>query len=370
MIVGVAKEIKEHENRVSAVPAGVNALVSDGHEVLVEESAGVGVGIDDDQYRAEGARIVGREELFDKSDMIMKVKEPLPSEYELITGKHTVFTYFHFAASLELTEAMMKSGATCMAYETVKDELGRLPLLTPMSEVAGKMAVQEGAKYLEKPSGGRGILLGGVPGVAPATVVVLGGGIVGVSSAKVAAGMGANVVILDIDIDRLRYLEEVMPKNVDLLMSDPISVREWAQQADLLVGAVYLTGKRAPTLVPREVVSQMKTGSVIVDVAVDQGGCIETCRPTTHGDPTYVVDGVVHYCVANMPGAVPYTSTFGLTNVTLPYARILAGRGAAESIRTHDGLRTAANVIDGKITHPGVAESFGLDYCDPTECLA
>lgn len=367
MIVGVAKEIKEHENRVSAVPAGVHALVCDGHEVLVEQGAGLGVSIGDAEYASEGARIVDRQELFDCAQLLLKVKEPLADEYALIRPDHTLFTYFHFAASLELTQAMIRTGANCLAYETLTDSNGRLPLLTPMSEVAGKMAVQEGAKYLEKPAGGRGILLGGVAGVAPATVVVLGGGIVGVSAAKVAAGMGAQVVILDIDLDRLRYLEDVMPKNVTLLMSDPLSVREWAKRADLLVGAVYVTGKRAPTLVSREVVRQMRPGSVIVDVAVDQGGCIETCRPTTHGNPTYVIDGVVHYCVANMPGAVPLTSTYALTNATLPYARLLAGHGPREALHRSPALRSSANIVRGKITHQGVAESFGLELHDPLE---
>ena len=368
MIVGVAKEIKEFENRVAAVPAGVNALVSDGHEVLVEKQAGIGVGHPDEEYAAEGAKIVERADLFGAADMIMKVKEPLPSEYELITAKHTVFTYFHFAASRELTDAMLKSGATCMAYETIERD-GTLPLLTPMSEVAGKMASQEGAKYLEKPQGGLGILLGGVAGVEPATVVVIGGGVVGVSAARVAAGMGARVVILDVDVDRLRYLEDVMPKNCTLLMSDAVSIREWAKRADLLIGAVYLTGKRAPTLVSRELVGKMKKGAVIVDVAIDQGGCIETCRPTTHGDPTYEVDGVIHYCVANMPGAVPKTSTYALTNVTLPYARNLAAKGFEAAVRDDAELRLGANVVNGKVTHAGVAESFELEYVDPLSAI-
>jgi len=368
MIIGVAKEIKEFENRIAAVPAGVNALVSDGHEVLVETQGGMGVGHPDEEYIQEGARIVEREELFGASEMIMKVKEPLPAEYSLITEQHTLFTYFHFAASRELTDAMLNSGATCMAYETIVRN-GTLPLLTPMSEVAGKMASQEGAKYLEKPQGGLGILLGGVAGVAPATVVVIGGGVVGVSAARVAAGMGARVVILDVNVDRLRYLEDVMPKNVTLLMSDAVSIREWSKAADLLIGAVYLTGKRAPTLVSRELVSQMKKGAVIVDVAIDQGGCIETCRPTTHGDPTYEVDGVIHYCVANMPGAVPKTSTYALTNVTLPYARTLAAKGVAAAIQDDAELRLGANVVRGKITHAGVAESFDLEYVDPLSAI-
>lgn len=368
MIVGVAREIKEFENRVAAVPAGVNALVSDGHEVLVERDAGVGVGLEDEAFAVEGARLVDREELFGTAEMILKVKEPLPSEYSLITDRHTVFTYFHFAASRPLTDAMTGSGAVCIAYETIEKD-GALPLLTPMSEVAGKMASQEGAKYLEKPQGGLGILLGGVAGVEPATVVVIGGGIVGVSAARVAAGMGARVVILDIDVDRLRYLEDVMPKNVTLLMSDPVSIREWTVKADLLIGAVYITGKRAPTLVSREQVSQMKKGAVIVDVAIDQGGCIETCRPTTHGDPTYEVDGVIHYCVANMPGAVPKTSTYALTNVTLPYVRTLARLGPDRAIKEDRELRLGANVVRGKITYEGVAESFGLEYVEPISAL-
>ncbi len=369
MIVGVAREIKQFENRVAVVRGGVNALVGDGHEVLVEKGAGAGVGISDAAYAEEGARVVDRAELFAKANLIMKVKEPLPEEYALITERHTVFTYFHFAASRELTDAMMASGAICMAYETIERN-GTLPLLTPMSEVAGKMAAQEGAKYLEKPQGGLGILLGGVAGVEPATVVILGGGIVGVSAARVAAGMGARVVILDINVDRLRYLEDVMPKNVMLLVSDPVSIRRWAAEADLLIGAVYLTGKRAPTLVSRELVGKMKKGAVIVDVAIDQGGCIETCRPTTHGDPTYEVDGVLHYCVANMPGAVPKTSTYALTNVTLPYARVLARNGAKAAMEKDPSLLGAANVVRGKITHSGVAESFGLDLHDPLAALS
>lgn len=369
MIVGVAREIKEFENRVAAVPPGVSELVQDGHEVLVEKDAGDGVGLTDDDYAREGAKIVDREELFGRSEMILKVKEPLPAEYKLITSQHTLFTYFHFAASRELTDAMLESGATCLAYETIEKD-GKLPLLTPMSEVAGKMASQEGAKYLEKPSGGQGILIGGVPGVEPAHVVVLGGGVVGVCAAKIAAGMGGKVTILDIDVDRLRYLEDVMPKNVSLLISNQHTIREQIDKADLLIGAVYLTGKRAPTLVSKEMVARMKPGAVIVDVAIDQGGCIETCRPTTHGDPTYVVDGVLHYCVANMPGAVPKTSTYALTNVTLPYARVLARKGAATAMREDDSLISAANVVRGQITHQGVAESFGLDLHDPLELLS
>ncbi|HLU38341.1 MAG TPA: alanine dehydrogenase [Planctomycetota bacterium] len=364
MIIGIPKEIKEQENRVGATPAMVALLASDGHTVLVQTGAGSGAGIPDGDYVAAGAQLVesGRE-VFERADMIIKVKEPLPPEYGLIRPGQILFTYFHFAASRELTEAMVRSGAHCFAYETL-DVGGRLPLLDPMSEVAGRMSIQVGAYYLEKHNGGRGVLLGGVPGVEPASVLILGGGTVGTNAAKMAAGMGANVVVMDIDLDRLRYLDDVLPKNVTLLYSTPYAIREHLPRADLVVGAVLVKGARAPRLIRREDLALMKSdGPVVVDVAVDQGGCIETCRPTTHADPTYVIDGVVHYCVANMPGAVPRTSTFALTNATAPYARKLAKMGA-KAAAADPLLGTAANVLAGQVTHDGVAAAFGM------ECVA
>jgi alanine dehydrogenase len=368
MIIGVPKEIKAQENRVGAVPAMVLDLVGAGHTVLVQESAGLGAGVTDEAYRKVGAQMVGSAaEVYGKADMIVKVKEPLPAEYPLIKKGQLLFTYFHFAAARELTDAMLKSGANCFAYETLIHK-GSLPLLTPMSEVAGRMAIQVGAVCLEKHYGGRGILLGGIPGVEPATVVILGGGVVGTNAAKMAAGLGADVRLLDIDLDRLRYLSDVMPANVTLLHSSPITIREQIVHADLVVGAVLVQGARAPRLIRREDLKSMKEGSVVVDVAVDQGGCIETCKPTTHADPTYVVDGVMHYCVANMPGAVPRTSTFGLTNATGPWAKKLAGMGAAKAA-ADPVLGTAANVLAGQCTHQGVADAFGLPFRAPSSVL-
>ncbi|MFY9342141.1 MAG: alanine dehydrogenase [Planctomycetota bacterium] len=368
MIIGVPKEIKAQENRVGAVPAMVLDLVGAGHTVLVQEGAGLGAGVTDEGYKKVGAKMAATAaEVYGKADMIVKVKEPLSAEYPLIKKGQLLFTYFHFAAARELTDAMLKSGASCFAYETLIHK-GSLPLLTPMSEVAGRMSVQVGAVCLEKHFGGRGILLGGVPGVEPATVVILGGGVVGTNAAKMAAGLGADVRLLDIDLDRLRYLSDVMPANVTLLHSSPITIREQIVHADLVIGAVLVQGARAPRLIRREDLKSMKEGSVIVDVAVDQGGCIETCKPTTHADPTYVVDGVMHYCVANMPGAVPRTSTFGLTNATGPWAKKLAGMGAAAA--AHDPvLGTAANVLAGACTHQGVAEAFHLPYRAPNTVL-
>jgi alanine dehydrogenase len=364
MIIGVPKEIKAQENRVGAVPAMVMELVAAGHTVLVERGAGLGAGITDAQYEKVGARMLATaSEVYGGAEMIVKVKEPLPAEYPLIKKGHLLFTYFHFAANRELTDAMLKSGANCFAYETL--QVGRtLPLLTPMSEVAGRMAVQVGAVCLEKHMGGRGILLGGIPGTEPATVLILGGGVVGTNAAKMAAGLGSRVIIMDLDLDRLRYLSDVMPANVALLHSSPIAIREQLPHADLIVGAVLVQGARAPRLVRREDLKSMKEGAVIVDVAVDQGGCIETCKPTTHADPTFVVDGVLHYCVANMPGAVPRTSTFGLANATLPWAKKLAAMGAAKAAKDA-GLGTAANVLNGVCTHQGVAEAFGIGYTSP-----
>ena len=368
MIIGVPKEIKAQENRVGAVPAMVLDLVGAGHTVLVQNGAGLGAGVTDEAYVKVGAKMVASAaEVYGQADLIVKVKEPLPAEYPLIKKGQLLFTYFHFAAARELTEAMLKSGANCFAYETLIHK-GSLPLLTPMSEVAGRMSVQVGAVCLEKHFGGRGILLGGIPGVEPATVVILGGGVVGTNAAKMAAGLGADVRLLDIDLDRLRYLSDVMPANVTLLHSSPITIREQIVHADLVIGAVLVQGARAPRLIRREDLKSMKEGSVIVDVAVDQGGCIETCKPTTHADPTYVVDGVMHYCVANMPGAVPRTSTFGLTNATGPWAKRIAGMGAAKAAQD-PVLGTAANVLAGVCTHQGVAEAFNLQYRAPNTVL-
>jgi len=364
MRIGVPKEIKSNENRVGIVPAGVHALVADGHRVLVETTAGLGSGITDQEFKDAGAEIVPTaKDLWAKAEMVMKVKEPLPAEYGLCRADHTIFTYFHFAAARELTDAMLKSGAACFTYETVEVD-GKLPLLIPMSEVAGRMAIQVGAAYLQKANGGRGVLLGGVPGVEPGNVVILGGGVVGTNAAKMAAGLGAHVTILDINLDRLRYLDDVMPKNVTTVHSNPVNIHSRVRYADLVVGAVLVEGARAPLLVPRSYLKDMKEGSVIVDVAVDQGGCCETIKATTHADPTYVVDGVVHYGVANMPGAVPRTSTYALTNATLPFARRLARLGPVDAIKKDSQLRSAVNAWKGKITHRGVAEAFGLPFAD------
>jgi alanine dehydrogenase len=365
MRVAVPREIKDNENRIAITPAGVDTLVRAGHQVFVEAGAGVGSGISDDDLVKAGAKLCkDHAETFAAGDMVMKVKEPLESEYPLIRKGQIVFTYFHFAPSRPLTEAMIRTGAVCIAYETVEE--GRtLPLLTPMSEVAGRMSIQQGAKYMEKPSGGRGILLGGVPGVPPAEVVILGGGVVGTNAAKMAAGMGAFVTVVDVSLDRLRYLDDVMPANVTTLYSNSYNIRGACRRADLVIGAVLIPGAKAPYLVDRALLREMKPGAVLVDVAVDQGGCAETTRPTTHSNPTFVEEGVVHYCVANMPGAVGRTSTYALTNTTLPYARILADRGWREAVRTNRGIATGANIIDGKVTCKGVAEAFGLSYHDP-----
>ena len=363
MIIGIPKEIKTNENRVSLVPVGAQTLHKHGHTVLVEANAGVGSGFDDKSYREAGAEIVATAaEIFSRADMIMKVKEPLPSEYKLIRKGQIVFTYFHFASSRQLTDAMLSSRCVAIAYETVQRSDGSLPLLIPMSEVAGRMAPQEGAKYLEKTMGGRGVLLGGVPGTEPADVAVLGGGIVGTNAAKIAAGFGAKVTILDNNLYRLRYLDDVMPKNVVTMMSNQYNIQKSIRKADLVIGAVLIPGALAPHLVTKEMLKEMKTGSVIVDVSVDQGGCVETCKPTTHENPTYVIDGVVHYCVANMPGAVPFTSTVALTNATLPYAVELATKGYAKAISSNNEIRLGLNMIDGKIVYKGVADAFGLPW--------
>jgi alanine dehydrogenase len=362
MRIGVPTEIKAYENRVAMVPAGVQMLVGDGHQVLVQKGAGLGSGLTDEEFVEAGARIVDDvNELWSSVDMIVKVKEPLPEEYGRCRSGLTLFTYFHFAASRELTMAMIESGASCFTYETL--EVGKtLPLLVPMSEVAGRMAIQVGAHCLEKAQGGRGVLLGGVPGVAPGSVLILGGGTVGTHAAKMAAGLGADVTILDIDLDRLRYLSDVMPANVTLLYSTPITIQSRLRYADLVVGAVLLEGARAPTLVPRSYLKLMNEGSVIVDVAIDQGGCVETIHATTHAEPTYVVDGVVHYGVANMPGAVPRTSTFALTNATGPWVRRLASLGGKAAVASDPQLRSALNVWKGQVTHPAVAEAFDLAF--------
>ncbi|CAN5757439.1 alanine dehydrogenase [soil metagenome] len=370
MRIGVPREIKTNENRVALRPAGAEILVGDGHEVWIERTAGDGSGYPDSAYEEAGAQLVdGPERVFSECEMILKVKEPLPSEVTRIREDQIVFTYFHFAASRELTDGMIESKAIAIAYETVEESDGTLPLLVPMSEVAGRMAVQEGAKYLEKLMGGRGILLGGVPGTPPGEVVILGGGVVGINAAKMAAGLGARVTILDVSLPRLRYLDDVMPANVDCLFSDPHTVREMIARADLLVGAVLLPGAKAPNLVSREDLKSMKEGAVIVDVAVDQGGCIETCRPTTHEDPVFVIEGVVHYCVANMPGAVPRTSTIALTSATLPYARRIAAKGWSDACSESPALALGINIVRGEVFYPGVAEAFGLPCRNVAEIL-
>lgn len=370
MIIGVPKEIKPAETRVALIPAGAESLTNAGHEVRIERGAGEGSGFADEAYEAVGATLVdGAAEIWADAELVLKVKEPIAVEWPRMREGQIVFTYFHFAASEALTRAVMESGAIAIAYETVQLPTGELPLLTPMSEVAGRMAVQEGAKYLESYFGGRGILLGGVPGVQPADVIVLGGGIVGSNAARMAAGLGARVTLLDISLNRLRYLAEVMPANVSLLYSNRHNVAAKLEQADLLVGAVLLPGAKAPNLVRREDLKRMKDGSVVVDVAVDQGGCVETIRPTTHDDPIYVVDGVIHYGVANMPGAVPRTSALALTNATFPYAMTLAEKGWREACRQDRALALGLNIVDGRITYPGVAEAFGLDYTPIEEVL-
>ena len=371
MIIGVLKEIKVAENRVCMTPAGVEILREHGHEVLVETQAGVSSGFSDADYVDVGATIAATaEEVYLRAEMVMHVKEPQPSESALIRKDQIVFTYFHFAASEELTRAMIDSGAVCIAYETIVGADGSLPLLTPMSEVAGRMAAQEAAKYAERTQGGRGILLGGVPGVQPATVLVLGGGTVGTHAAQMACGLGAKVYLLDTSLDRLRHLSEVMPKNCFPIMSSPATVRELVQEADVVIGAVLLHGAKAPKLVTREMLKTMKPGAVLVDVAIDQGGCFETSKPTTHSEPTFEVDGIVHYCVANMPGAVPLTSTVALTNATLPYAVKIADQGWQEVARNSSGIRAGLNVVAGKVTYAGVAEAFSMQYTDIEELLS
>jgi alanine dehydrogenase len=368
MIVGVPKEIKADEYRVAMLPVGVEELKGARHTVLIEAGAGLGSGIADAQYEAAGGTIVADPaEVWARAELIVKVKEPLPTEWPEIRAGQVNFTYFHFAADEALTRAVIASGATAIAYETLRDARGGLPLLTPMSEVAGRMSIQEGAKYLERPQEGRGILLSGVPGVAPAEVAVLGGGVVGSNAAKVAAGMGANVVILDVNLDRLRYLDDVSPPNVTTLYSDRHTIRDSVERADLVIGAVLIIGARAPRLVRREDLGRMKPGAVIVDVAIDQGGCVETSRPTTHHNPTYVVDGVVHYCVTNMPGAVGRTSTYALCNVTLPYVLQFAEQGWRSVASRDPGVAQGINIDRGRVTNRAVASTFGLPYEEWTD---
>ncbi|MBI3837966.1 MAG: alanine dehydrogenase [Planctomycetia bacterium] len=363
MIVGVPKEIKRDEYRVGILPVGVEEMVRAGHQVLVEEGAGLGSGLNDQVYEKSGAELVATAtEIFGRADMVLKVKEPLPSEWPLLRPKQIVFTYFHFAADRRLTEAVLNSRVTAAAYETLRDVQGRLPLLTPMSEVAGRMSIQEGAKYLERPQMGRGILLGGVPGVAPAHITILGGGVVGANAAKVAAGFGADICVLDVNMERLRYLDDIMPANVDALFSDRHIIREQLQRADLVIGAVLIPGAKTPRLIERADLALMKPGSVIIDVAIDQGGCVETSRPTTHSEPTFIVDEVLHYCVTNMPGAVGRTSTYALCNVTLPWALGIANRGIERAARELKPVARAINIMDGEVANQAVARTFGLPY--------
>jgi alanine dehydrogenase len=363
VIVGVPAEVKQDEYRVGMLPVGVEELTSRGHRVIVETGAGLGSGLADHAYLQAGAELVpGIQQVYETADLIVKVKEPQPVEYDLIRPGQILFTYFHFAASRDLTDAMINTGSHCLAYETLEDRAGKLSLLTPMSEVAGRMSVQEGAKFLERPQMGRGILLGGVPGVPPAHITVLGGGIVGANAAKIAAGFQADVAILDINMDRLRYLDDVMPANVNVLFSDRHTIRDQLKLADLVIGSVLIPGAKAPHLVRKEDLRLMKPGSVIIDVAIDQGGCVETSRPTTHKEPTYLVDEVVHYCVTNMPGAVGRTSTFALCNVTLPWVLKIVDLGASGVLTHGNPLHTAVNVAGGRVTNAAVSETFDLEY--------
>jgi alanine dehydrogenase len=371
MLIGVPKEIKKHENRVALLPGGVVELRRHGHKVIIEKNAGISSGFPDELYVKAGAEIIdSAEDIWSNAEMILKVKEPIAQEYPLMRDGQIIFTYFHFAASQELTEAVINSGCIAIAYETVEKADGSLPLLVPMSEVAGRMAAQEGAKFLEKVMGGRGVLLAGIPGVKPGNVMVLGGGVVGVNAAKIVAGMGANVYIYDLSVQRLRYLDDVMPKNITTMFSSEASIREMLPQMDLVIGAVLIPGAKAPKLINRDMLKLMKPGAVIVDVAIDQGGCIETAKPTTHDEPTYVVDGVVHYCVANMPGAVPHTSTIGLTNVTMPYAIQIANKGWVSAVKENREIERGLNVAKGKIVYKDVADAFDFEYTPVTKFLA
>jgi len=363
MIIGTLKEIKLEENRVAMTPSGVEVLKQNGHTVLVEKNAGTSSGFRDNAYLNAGAEITDTPaEIYQRANMVMHVKEPLPSEHPLIREDQVIFTYLHLAASLELTKALIKSRSVCIAYETIQKEDGSLPLLIPMSEVAGRMSIQEGAKYLEMANNGEGVLLGGVPGVEPCTVLVIGGGVVGTHAARMACGLGAKVYLLDNRLERLRYLSEVMPKNCFLIMSSPAAIRKLIKEADVVVGAVLIPGAKSPKLVTQDMLKTMKKGAVMVDVAIDQGGCFETSKPTTHADPIYIVHGVVHYCVSNMPGAVAKTSTIALTNATLPYAVEIANKGWKKAIKENQEIRMGANVVRGKVTYKGVAEALGLEY--------
>lgn len=363
MIIGVPKEIKNNENRVALTPAGVMELTRRGHEVYVQATAGINSGFQDEEYVAQGAKILPTiEDIYAIAEMIVKVKEPIAPEYKLIRKGQIVFTYFHFASSEPLTLAMIESGAICCAYETVERKDRSLPLLIPMSEVAGRMSTQEGRYFLEKPRGGKGKLLGGVPGVKPAKVFVIGAGVVGTAAARTAAGTGADVTICDISLQRLTYLADVMPKNVKTLMSSEYNIRQELKSADLVIGSVLIPGAKAPKLVTRDMLKDMEPGTVMVDVAIDQGGCFETSRPTTHEDPVYYVDGILHYCVANIPGAVPYTSTLALTNATLPYVIQLADKGWEQACRNNEELRKGLNIVEGRVVYKPVAEAWGLQY--------
>ncbi len=371
MKIGILKEIKTAENRVAMTPAGAEIMRAGGHILMVEKTAGAGSGFPDEAYAAAGAEIIeDPAEIYANADMVMHVKEPQSAEYNLIRKGQVIFTYFHFAPNEPLTRAFIRNRSIAIAYETVEGPKGDLPLLTPMSEVAGRMSIQEGAKFLERSYGGRGILLGGVTGVGPATVVVIGGGIVGTNAAQMACGLGAKVYLLDMNLDRLRYLSEVMPKNCFPMMSSPTLLRQLVLEADVVIGAVLVAGAKAPKLVTREMLKFMKRGAVIVDVAIDQGGCFETSRPTTHTEPVFEIDGVIHYCVANMPGAVPVTSTMALTNATLPYARLIADKGWKQAAIENHGVRTGLNMVDGMVTCKGVADAFGLDHTPVEKVLA
>jgi alanine dehydrogenase len=370
MIIGVPKEIKSNENRVALTPGGAMELVRRGHTVYIQSSAGEGSGFEDDDYEEAGAKILNTaDEVWQIAEMIMKVKEPIKEEYKRCRKDQLVFTYFHFASSEELTHAMIESGAVCLAYETVETKDRQLPLLIPMSEVAGRMAIQQGAKFLEKPVKGRGVLLGGVPGVPPGKVLVLGGGIVGTQAAKMAAGLGAQVTIMDVSLPRLRYLSDIMPTNVTTMFSSEYNIRRLIRDHDLIVGAVLIPGAKAPKLITKDMLKLMRPGTVLVDVAVDQGGCFETTHATTHADPTYIIDHVVHYCVANMPGAVPFTSTVALTNATLPYAIQLADKGWKKACKSNNELRLGLNVVGGKVVYQGVADAFNLKMNDVDDVL-
>ena len=370
MIAGIMKETRADEHRVAMTPAGVEVMVQNGHTVLVEKAAGSASGFEDEAYVKSGAEIVDRPgEILKRSEMIMRVREPTPLEFDLPREGQIYFAFLHLAASEEVTRAMIKSGSVCIAYETVQKTDGSLPLLKPMGEVAGPMAIQQGAKYLEMAQGGHGVLLGGVPGIDPGTVVVLGGGIVGINAAKTAAGLGANVYVLEANLDRLRYLSDVMPPNCFLVYSSPATIRDLITMADVVVGAVLVPGARTPTLITREMLKTMKKGAVLVDVSIDQGGCSETSRETTHSDPTYTVEGVVHYCVGNMPGALPRTATIALTNATLPYAVKIANKGWKKAMMENPEIKLGANVVRGEVTYKGVANTFGLSYTPIDELL-